>query len=84
MITCRELIDFLGAYEAGDLPGPSQHEFERHLEICPPCLAYLETYRQTVVMGRRVCEIDGPAPDDVPEELVQAILAARERSRSSG
>ncbi len=78
MTTCRELVEFLLDYLEEELPQPQREEFERHLQACPPCIAYLETYKQTVQLGKTVCrEPDGPVPDDVPEQLVQAILAAR-------
>ena len=55
------------------------------LDGCPGCLNYLATYRETVRMGRCLCdEPDGPVPDDVPEDLVRAILAARQRATSGG
>jgi anti-sigma factor RsiW len=81
-ITCRDFIDFLMAYLAGDLPGDQQSEFDRHLALCPSCVAYLRTYEQTVRLGKTAFrEDDGAVPEDVPEELVQAILATRARSR---
>ncbi len=80
-MTCRELVEFLMDYIEEALPGGQREEFEHHLQACPPCLAYLETYRHTVQLGKSVCaEPEGPVPDEVPERLVQAILAARRKS----
>jgi len=76
MLTCRELIDFLMAYLDGELPAAQRADFERHLGVCPPCLNYLETYKETVRLGKACCA-DDALPADVPEELVRAILAAR-------
>ena len=50
-------------------------EFERHLSVCPSCVAYLETYERTIALART--SSDEPVPEDVPESLVRAILAAR-------
>ena len=77
-MTCRELVDFLMEYLEGDLPEDTRSVFEEHVGFCPPCKAYLDTYRVTVTLGQGVCgDPEGPVPDDVPEQLVQAILAAR-------
>lgn len=78
-ITCRELITFLHAYLASDLPPDRLAEFERHLSVCPSCVAYIRTYREASELSRRVL---AAAPDasageaGVPDELVAAILAA--------
>jgi hypothetical protein len=57
-------------------------EFNNHLAGCPPCVTYMQTYQESVRLGRgALLASDGPVPDDVPEELVQAILAARSRGR---
>ena len=47
-MTCRELVDFLMDYEEGTLGAEKRAVFERHLDACPGCLNYLETYRETV------------------------------------
>ena len=81
-MTCREFVEFLMAYLDRELPDSQRTVFEGHIRLCPPCGDYLTTYRETVEMGKRVCrDGDGPVPEEAPEELVRAILAAR---RSSG
>lgn len=74
-ITCRQLIDFIVDYVDGALDEMSQHDFERHLQVCASCRNYLDTYRQTMSLTRIVVT-DEPV-DDAPEELVQAILTRR-------
>jgi anti-sigma factor RsiW len=74
-MTCRQLIDFIGSYRDNELKPDQRVEFERHLRACPSCVAYLETYEKTILLARAAA--DGPVPNDVPESLVQAILAAR-------
>jgi anti-sigma factor RsiW len=77
-VTCRELIDFLMAYLDEELEPGRRAVFEEHLGECPTCVDYLETYRETVRLGGSICEEpEGPVPEEVPEKLVQAILAAR-------
>lgn len=77
-MTCRELIDFLMDYQSGGLAPPVKSAFDEHLALCPPCVAYLRTYEETVKLGRGACaDPDDEVPDGVPEELVRAILDAR-------
>jgi len=83
MITCRQLIDFLMAYFDEELPGQERDRFEEHLAVCPACVAYMKTYAETIRLGKAVCQRpDDPVPPDVPEDLVKAILAAREKGSS--
>jgi anti-sigma factor RsiW len=66
------------SYLDGDLESQSRTVFEQHLDACPCCVAYLETYKQAVELGRCACKDgEGPVPDDVPDDLIDAILAAR-------
>ena len=77
-ITCREFVDFLMSYLEEELDVEPRRVFEEHMGLCPPCLSYLDTYRDTIRLGKFACEdADGPAPEDAPEALIQAILAAR-------
>jgi anti-sigma factor (TIGR02949 family) len=77
-VTCQQLTDFLMSYLDGDLPAEQRAEFDRHMAACPSCVDYLKTYETTVRLAKE-CATD-PVPEEVPETLVQAILAARKRS----
>ena len=77
-MNCREFVDFLMDYLDDNLPAAQHATFRGHMEECPGCGRYLETYRETVRLGKACCEDpDGPVPADVPDALVAAILAAR-------
>ncbi|HKA16032.1 MAG TPA: zf-HC2 domain-containing protein [Myxococcota bacterium] len=78
---CREFVEFLMEYLDGALGESERRVFECHIEDCPACVNYLETYRETVRLGHSVCTPDAEVPPDVPEELVQAILSARHPKR---
>ncbi len=79
-LTCREFVDFLDDYVAHALAGEALASFEKHLSDCPPCVAYLESYRQSIRMGRAAFkDLDERIPEGVPEGLVRAILAARRK-----
>jgi anti-sigma factor RsiW len=80
-ITCEELIGFLFEYLAKEIPAERELEFERHLSICPSCVAYLKTYRETLALSGGVLKEDAMAelPEELGAELVRAILATRPR-----
>jgi anti-sigma factor RsiW len=77
-IKCEEVITFLLAYISNELSPEKEHEFERHLAVCPSCVAYMKTYQQTVKLGRATYEKDmEAAPLELGSGLVQAILSSR-------
>lgn len=81
MITCREFVEFLMDYLDGELPAGQRGVFDRHLELCAPCVAYLQSYLETVHLESRALDADrDPLPEDVPEQLVRAILEARKQA----
>ena len=77
VLTCRELITFLGDYVAGELPAEQMAAFERHLAICASCVAYLASYRETIRLAREAASAPELRIEDVPEDLVKAILESR-------
>jgi len=80
-VTCRTFIGFLMEYLNGELSAEEHAEFEAHLAECPWCVAYLQTYQEAIRMGKIVfADEEKDIPADVPEELIEAILAARARS----
>jgi len=80
-ITCQELIDGLDSYVDGSMPAAQRAEVDRHLAVCPDCINYLNNYRKTIALGKAAfSDVTAPAPADVPEGLLKAILAARKKS----
>lgn len=78
-MTCQHLIEFLTDYIEGQLPLSQRAAFELHLAICGQCRAYLHNFKTTIEMAQKAFK--GPAdatPAGVPEELIQAILQARQ------
>lgn len=76
-MTCREITEFLHDYFSDELPGPERAEFDKHLAVCPQCVAYIDSYKKTIEIGRSLSTVDSAAA--APEDLVQAILRARSR-----
>ena len=80
-ISCREFVEFLDDYLSGALGEPRNGEFNVHLSMCPSCVAYMNTYQDTIRMGKAAMKrSDDPVPEGVPEALVRAILMARRKS----
>ena len=79
-ITCRQFIEFLDEYLAGTQPAHVRATFEKHLAMCPYCVDYLRTYQEAMKLGRGVFADDAsPVPDEVPEDLIHAVLEARSK-----
>ena len=79
MITCRELEEFVVGYLDGTLPSRQRFVFKLHLLVCRECRDYLASYTQAIALGKAVFRhSDEQVPEEVPEDLVRAILAARE------
>jgi anti-sigma factor RsiW len=75
MITCRELAELLIDFVSDELPAEHRVRIEQHLKLCPPCVAYLESYQITIRMTRRLpCE-------PLPPELEKRLRAAFEELR---
>jgi hypothetical protein len=69
------------AYLGGGLPALVRAEFDRHLALGVNCQRYLTSYEQTVTLGKRAFDdADASLPNEVPEDLVRAIIAARRRT----
>jgi anti-sigma factor RsiW len=81
-MNCREFTEFLHEYLFGDLAAEERAEFEKHLAECPWCVAYLDSYKKTILLEKNAFSAskESPPPAEAPAELVQAILRARPRS----
>ncbi len=79
MITCAEFDRFILDYLEGQLPERQRRVFKLHLTACRDCRSYLAAYQRTVALGKAAfAHPESPVPNEVPEDLVRAILAARE------
>lgn len=69
-MTCRELVELVTAYFDGALPSDDHTRFERHLGVCPGCVAYVEQMRQTIALA------GGLREEDVSPEAQRSLLHA--------
>jgi predicted anti-sigma-YlaC factor YlaD len=80
-MTCRNALKFLADYLDGNLPLRQRLSYGVHLFLCRNCRDYLDGYRKTIEVSRSaLAEPANAAGEPLPEELVQAILAARPRN----
>ena len=78
-MTCRVFADFMGDYLAGELPAEVLAAFEAHISVCVNCVRYLEQYRDSIALGQAAFPDDEViVPGHVPEDLIAAIMAARQ------
>lgn len=79
MITCKEFEEFVLDYLDDELPAVQRSVFEMHMRLCRECREYLAAYKRAQELGHAVLSTgDEPVPDDVPEDLIRAILDARD------
>ena len=77
-MNCQEFVDFLMEYSDGTLDLTQSEIFEQHMVDCPECVTYLETYQETIRLGKDLlCDQGDVIPSDVPDDLVRAIMVAR-------
>ena len=65
---CDECVELLVDYISGELPPDRARALEIHLDLCPPCVSFVNTYRDTVNIARTI------QPDDIPPELTQLLI----------
>ena len=82
MISCKDLEAFIVDYVDETLPARQRKKFEVHLLVCSSCQAYIDNYKQTIELSRAAYdEKDQASCDDMPEDLVNAILKSRGNAR---
>ena len=72
-LECRECIDLLADYVDGQLPRHKAELLKWHIDGCPPCVAFVNTYRGTVDAARRLRETT------LPPELRERLIAFLKR-----
>ena len=71
MMNCRELVEKLLDFLADELPPEHRDRIREHLRACPPCVAFVETYRITITLSRRLPR--APLPPDLEQRLRAAL-----------
>lgn len=69
-IRCRQLVELVTAYLDNVLDDDDRAAMARHLSICDNCAIYVQQFRETAAMLRRL-EPDGLTTDAKERLLVQ-------------
>ena len=78
MLNCRQIEEVIDDYLDESMAWRRRAVFRSHLLMCRECRSYIEAYKRAIALGKRVfSDGDSPPPEDMPEALVKAILAAR-------
>jgi anti-sigma factor RsiW len=65
---CDECVELLVDYLEGELPSERARALEIHLDLCPSCVSFVNTYRGTVNIARTL------NADDIPPEVTQRLI----------
>jgi anti-sigma factor RsiW len=78
-LSCQELVELITEYLDGALAAADLARFERHLDGCDGCRAYLDQMRETIAaLGRLPVESLSP---EAEERLLAAFEGWRQGSR---
>jgi anti-sigma factor RsiW len=77
-IECRQIAELLADYLDGSLPKRTVELIEWHIDGCPPCVAFVNTYRGTIRATSSLREVE------VPPELKSRLLAVLRATKSEG
>ena len=69
MICCKECLDLLYDYLEGNLSTKTTKLLEEHFEDCPPCIAFLNTYKATTKICRETLN-----QEKIPEAIRDGLL----------
>ena len=79
MICCKECLELLHDYLAGELNPEINASLEEHLEDCPPCIAFVNTYKSTTQLCRTTLK-SNEIPDIVKKRLKEFVDKIKESS----
>jgi anti-sigma factor (TIGR02949 family) len=61
MHSCKSAIELLQAFLEGELSPQEHSELEKHLQACPPCVQFVESYQKTSKLCRNALETKMPS-----------------------
>ena len=78
-LECRQIAELLGDYFDGTLPRETRELIDFHIDGCPPCVAFINTYRGTMDATRKMGDV--PIPPELKKRLL-AVLRSSEAPKS--
>jgi len=76
-LECRQIAELLGDYLDGTLPRSTRELLEWHIEGCPPCVAFVNTYRGAVKATQKLRAVE------IPPELKQRLRSVLKSRRDA-
>ncbi len=67
--TCKDISDLVHAYLSDKLTAKTKTAFQEHIKICRDCVNFLNTYKKTVKLTRRL------DPARLPTRVRENILS---------
>ena len=80
-MNCRRCIDLLIDFVSGELSEQEREVLQEHLDGCPPCLVYMETYEATIRMTHELPR-EAPLPAELEKRLL-AVLRSLDQSKGN-
>ena len=78
-LECRQIAELLGDYFDGTLPRATRELIDFHIDGCPPCVAFLNTYKGTMDATRRLPDV--PIPRELKSRLLAVLKKTQPQSR---
>ena len=75
-IECRQIAELLADYLDGTLPRHTRELIDFHIDGCPPCVSFINTYRGTIQATRNCTDVQ------IPNELKKRLLAVLKSDRA--
>jgi anti-sigma factor RsiW len=66
-VPCNEVVEILTEYLEGALDPDMERRVEAHLDVCPPCVVFLEQLRNTID------SLEQLPVENLPSETVDAL-----------
>ena len=79
-IECPWIVDLLGDYLDSSMPRHTRELIDFHIDRCPPCVAFINTYRATIDAARKLGDAETATRTPVTDE----IASRRVRHRVGG
>ena len=71
--SCRDVHKLLFDYAQGTLDPELKKRMDEHLKDCPPCLKYVQSYRETIKATHRCCAREVEIPAELRAKLEDFI-----------
>lgn len=68
-LNCKDCLDLLIDYLEDNLDSETQQKLDQHFSTCPPCLNFLESYRDCSKMAQQLRDQQVEIPEELENRL---------------